>query len=75
MNVLLDKKIRTTISEADIELLKVMDHLLLLKIISELINKTLNVTQLKEILSIPQSQTSKHLSTLKRNVLHGERKS
>ena len=58
MNVLLDKKIRTTISEADIELLKVMDHLLLLKIISELINKTLNVTQLKEILSIPQSQTS-----------------
>jgi DNA-binding transcriptional ArsR family regulator len=52
-----------------------MVHPLRLQIINELTNKkTLNVTQLTEILNIPQSRTSQHLSKLKRNVLCAERK-
>ncbi|KAA0777225.1 transcriptional regulator [Bacillus sp. AR2-1] len=52
-----------------------MAHPLRLQIINKLTNKkTLNVTQLTEILNIPQSTTSQHLSKLKRNVLRAERK-
>ncbi|PEC86593.1 transcriptional regulator [Bacillus cereus] len=75
MNRILDTNIDTQIPEDDIELLKTMAHPLRLQIISELTNKkTLNVTQLTQILNIPQSTTSQHLSKLKRNVLRAERK-
>lgn len=75
MNRILDTNIDTQIPEDDIELLKAMAHPLRLQIINELTNKkTLNVTQLTEILNIPQSTTSQHLSKLKRNVLRTERK-
>ncbi|MEB9410518.1 metalloregulator ArsR/SmtB family transcription factor [Bacillus cereus] len=75
MNRILDTNIDTQIPEDDIELLKTMAHPLRLQIINELTNKkTLNVTQITEILNIPQSTTSQHLSKLKRNVLRAERK-
>ncbi|EJR80244.1 ArsR/SmtB family transcription factor [Bacillus cereus group sp. MYBK249-1] len=66
---------KNQVSEEDVELLKVMAHPVRLKIIVELTeNITLNVTQLVEILNIPQSTTSQHLSKLKRNVLSAEKK-
>ncbi|MED0951732.1 metalloregulator ArsR/SmtB family transcription factor [Bacillus mobilis] len=75
MNRILDTNIGTPTPEDDIELLKAMAHPLRLQIINELTNKkTLNVTQLTEILNIPQSTTSQHLSKLKRYVLRAERK-
>ncbi|EJQ20976.1 ArsR/SmtB family transcription factor [Bacillus cereus] len=63
-----------TILEEDVELLKVMAHPMRLKLISELSkHKTLNVTQMTEILNIPQSTVSQHLSKMKGKVLKGNR--
>jgi DNA-binding transcriptional ArsR family regulator len=63
-----------TILEEDVELLKVMAHPMRLKLISELSkHKTLNVTQMTEILNIPQSTVSQHLSKMKDKVLKGNR--
>ncbi|EJQ86911.1 hypothetical protein IGW_05303 [Bacillus cereus ISP3191] len=63
-----------TILEEDVELLKVMAHPMRLKLISELSkHKTLNVTQMTEILNIPQSTVSQHLSKMRGKVLKGNR--
>ncbi|PQZ52296.1 transcriptional regulator [Bacillus sp. MYb209] len=63
-----------TILEEDVELLKIMAHPMRLKLISELSkHKTLNVTQMTEILNIPQSTVSQHLSKMRGKVLKGNR--
>lgn len=63
------------ISEENVDLLKVMAHPVRLQIVSELKHhKKYNVTQLTEILRLPQSTVSQHLSKLRRTVLHTERR-
>jgi DNA-binding transcriptional ArsR family regulator len=63
------------IREEDVDVLKVMAHPVRLKIISELIHyKIGNVTQLTEILKLPQSTVSQHLAKLRGIVLRAERK-
>lgn len=56
-----------SISEEDIEILKVLAHPMRFKIVAELINnKILNVTQLIYLLgNVPQSSVSQHLTKLK----------
>ncbi|AQY42633.1 metalloregulator ArsR/SmtB family transcription factor [Bacillus thuringiensis] len=66
--------VENTTLEEDVELLKVMAHPMRLKLISELSkHKTLNVTQMTEILNIPQSTVSQHLSKMRGKVLKGNR--
>ncbi|MEB9685417.1 transcriptional regulator [Bacillus thuringiensis serovar pingluonsis] len=61
--------------EKDTELLRVMSHPIRLKIVNELSRqKTLNVTELTNILNIPQSTVSQHLSKMKGIVLKKNRK-
>ncbi len=51
-----------------------MAHPMRLKLINELSkHKTLNVTQMTEILNIPQSTVSQHLSKMRGKVLRGNR--
>ncbi|EJQ15291.1 MULTISPECIES: ArsR/SmtB family transcription factor [Bacillus] len=66
--------VENTILEEDVELLKLMAHPMRLKLINELSkHKTLNVTQMTEILNIPQSTVSQHLSKMRGKVLRGNR--
>jgi DNA-binding transcriptional ArsR family regulator len=61
--------------DVDVCFLKVMAHPVRLQIVSELMHhKMCNVTQLTEILKLPQSTVSQHLSKLRRTVLRAERK-
>ncbi|PFM61744.1 transcriptional regulator [Bacillus cereus] len=70
-----DQQVDNTILEEDVELLKVMAHPMRLKLISALSkHKTLNVTQITEILNIPQSTVSQHLSKMRGKVLKGDRR-
>ncbi|TCW47041.1 regulatory ArsR family protein [Bacillus thuringiensis] len=63
------------IREEDVDVLKVMAHPVRLQIVNELMkHKMCNVTQLTEILKLPQSTVSQHLSKLKGTVLRAERK-
>ncbi|HGA1022460.1 TPA: ArsR/SmtB family transcription factor [Bacillus cereus] len=63
------------IREEDVEVLKVMAHPVRLKIISELkYHKMCNVKQLTEILGIPQSTVSQHLSKLKGSIIRADRR-
>lgn len=63
------------ISEENVDLLKVMAHPVRLQIVNELMHhKKCNVTQLTEILRLPQSTVSQHLSKLRRTVLRTERR-
>ncbi|MBE5091025.1 helix-turn-helix transcriptional regulator [Bacillus thuringiensis] len=63
------------ISEEDADVIRVMAHPVRLKIISELMHyKMCNVTQLTEILKLPQSTVSQHLAKLKGIVIRAERK-
>ncbi|PGZ08491.1 transcriptional regulator [Bacillus cereus] len=69
-----NQQVDNTILEEDVELLKVMAHPMRLKLISALSkHKTLNVTQITEILNIPQSTVSQHLSKMRGKVLKGDR--
>ncbi|SCA96982.1 Transcriptional repressor pagR [Bacillus mycoides] len=69
-----NQHVEDMILEEDVELLKVMAHPMRLKLISELSkHKTLNVTQMTDILNIPQSTVSQHLSKMKGKVLKGNR--
>ncbi|MEK7019718.1 ArsR/SmtB family transcription factor [Bacillus sp. FSL R9-9410] len=69
-----NQHVDNTILEEDVELLKVMAHPMRLKLISALSkHKTLNVTQITEILNIPQSIVSQHLSKMRGKVLKGDR--
>ncbi|PGZ57897.1 transcriptional regulator [Bacillus cereus] len=55
-----------SIYEENAELLKVLAHPVRIKIVQELITKgTCNVTELVDILHIPQSTISQHLAKLK----------
>ncbi|HDR4901717.1 TPA: winged helix-turn-helix transcriptional regulator [Bacillus cereus] len=63
------------IREEDVDVLKVMAHPVRLQIVNELMkHKMCNVTQLTEILGLPQSTVSQHLSKLRGTVLRAERK-
>lgn len=63
------------ISEEDVDMLKVMAHPVRLQIVNELSSrKNCNVTQLTEILNIPQSTVSQHLSKMKGKILRAERR-
>lgn len=74
MTTLVNSNTENLISEEDVELLKVMAHPIRLRIIKELCKyKTFNVTQLTEILNIPQSTVSQHLAKMKGKVLKAER--
>ncbi|MBU5220245.1 metalloregulator ArsR/SmtB family transcription factor [Bacillus albus] len=63
------------IREVDVDVLKVMAHPVRLQIVNELMKHQMcNVTQLTEILKLPQSTVSQHLSKLRGTVLRAERK-
>ncbi|HDR7355684.1 Uncharacterized protein BCZB5J_02935 [Bacillus cereus] len=63
------------IREEDVDVLKVMAHPVRLQIVNELMKHQMcNVTQLTEILRLPQSTVSQHLSKLRGTVLRAERK-
>ncbi|OOR10641.1 transcriptional regulator [Bacillus cereus] len=63
------------IPEADVELLKIMAHPVRLQIVKELEQRKIcNVTQLTELLNIPQSTVSQHLSKMRGKILRAERK-
>ncbi|MDA2274128.1 transcriptional regulator [Bacillus thuringiensis] len=63
------------IPEADIELLKIMAHPVRLQIVKELErHKICNVTQLTELLHVPQSTVSQHLSKMRGKILRSERR-
>lgn len=69
-----NQHVENTILEEDVELLKLMAHPMRLKLINELSkHKALNVTQMTEILNIPQSTVSQHLSKMRGKVLRGNR--
>jgi DNA-binding transcriptional ArsR family regulator len=63
------------IPEADVELLKIMAHPVRLQIVKELErHKICNVTQLTELLDVPQSTVSQHLSKMRGKILRSERR-
>ncbi|MDA1798418.1 metalloregulator ArsR/SmtB family transcription factor [Bacillus tropicus] len=75
MTTLISNRDLAKIREEDVDVLKVMAHPVRLKIVNELMHHQLcNVTQLTEILRLPQSTVSQHLSKLKGTVLRAERR-
>lgn len=63
------------IPEADVELLKIMAHPVRLQIVKELERRKIcNVTQLTELLNVPQSTVSQHLSKMRGKILRSERR-
>ncbi|PHA58648.1 transcriptional regulator [Bacillus wiedmannii] len=63
------------IPEADVELFKIMAHPVRLQIVKELEHrKVCNVTQLTELLEVPQSTVSQHLSKMRGKILRSERR-
>jgi DNA-binding transcriptional ArsR family regulator len=64
------------IREADVELLaKIMAHPVRLQIVKELEHRKIcNVTQLTELLDVPQSTVSQHLSKMRGKILRSERR-
>ncbi|MGN4752859.1 ArsR/SmtB family transcription factor [Bacillus cereus] len=63
------------IPEEDVELLKIMAHPVRLQIVKELERrKVCNVTQLTELLELPQSTISQHLSKMRGKILRSERR-
>jgi DNA-binding transcriptional ArsR family regulator len=58
------------IPEADVELLKIILHPVRLQIVKELEHRKIcNVTQLTELLDVPQSTVSQHLSKMRGKIL------
>ncbi|HDR6387747.1 metalloregulator ArsR/SmtB family transcription factor [Bacillus sp. FSL K6-0273] len=75
MITLISERNLAEIHEDDVDVLKVMAHPVRLKIVNELMHhKMCNVTQLTEILRIPQSTVSQHLSKLRGTVPRSERR-
>ncbi|PEN45378.1 ArsR/SmtB family transcription factor [Bacillus wiedmannii] len=75
MTILISNRDLANIREEDVDVLKVMAHPIRLKIVNELMHhKLCNVTQLTEILGLPQSTVSQHLSKLRGTVLRAERR-
>lgn len=63
------------IPEEDVELLKIMAYPVRLQIVKELERrKVCNVTQLTELLELPQSTVSQHLSKMRGKILRSERR-
>ncbi|MCW9134104.1 metalloregulator ArsR/SmtB family transcription factor [Bacillus paramycoides] len=63
------------IPEADVDLLKIMAHPVRLQIVKELERRKIcNVTQLTELLDVPQSTVSQHLSKMRGKILRSERR-
>lgn len=63
------------IPEADVELLKIIAHPVRLQIVKELEQRKIcNVRQLTELLEIPQSTVSQHLSKMRGKILRSERR-
>ncbi len=63
------------IPEADVELLKIMAHPVRLQIVKELERRKIcNITQLTELLDVPQSTVSQHLSKMRGKILRSERR-
>ncbi|MGR3779417.1 ArsR/SmtB family transcription factor [Bacillus paramycoides] len=74
MTIFVDHEMEYMNLEEDAELLKLMAHPMRLKLINELYkHKTLNVTQITQILKLPQSTVSQHLSKMRGKVLKGDR--
>ncbi|MFD6546131.1 ArsR/SmtB family transcription factor [Bacillus cereus] len=66
---------KTLVSEEDVDILKIMAHPIRLQIVNELsTRKTCNVTQLTELLDVPQSTVSQHLSKMRGKILRSERR-
>ncbi|MBW3496258.1 metalloregulator ArsR/SmtB family transcription factor [Bacillus sp. FDAARGOS_1420] len=75
MTTLQNQKEMNQISEADVELLKIMAHPVRLQIVKELNHHRIcNVTQLTDILKIPQSTVSQHLSKMRGKIIRSERR-
>ncbi|AXR16911.1 MULTISPECIES: ArsR/SmtB family transcription factor [Bacillus] len=75
MITLISERNLAEIHEDDVDVLKVMAHPVRLQIVNELMHhKMCNVTQLTEILRLPQSTVSQHLSKLRGTVLRSERR-
>ncbi|PEZ67064.1 transcriptional regulator [Bacillus anthracis] len=75
MTTLISNRDLAKIREEDVDVLKVMAHPVRLKIVNELMHhKLCNVTQWTEILRLPQSTVSQHLSKLRGTVLRAERR-
>ncbi|MGO5007327.1 ArsR/SmtB family transcription factor [Bacillus wiedmannii] len=75
MTTLISNRDLAKIREEDVDVLKVMAHPVRLKIVNELMHhKLCNVTQLTEILGLPQSTVSQHLSKLRGTVLRVQRR-
>ncbi len=63
MITLISERDLAEIQEEDVDVLKVMAHPVRLQIVNELMHhKMCNVTQLTEILRLPQSTVSQHLN-------------
>ncbi|ENB9405490.1 ArsR/SmtB family transcription factor [Bacillus paranthracis] len=75
MTTIISNRDLAKIREEDVDVLKRMAHPVRLKIVNELMHhKLCNVTQLTEILRLPQSTVSQHLSKLRGTVLRAERR-
>ncbi|MGH0592303.1 ArsR/SmtB family transcription factor [Bacillus pretiosus] len=75
MTTLISNRDLAKIREEDVDVLKVMAHPVRLKIVNELMHhKLCNVTQLTEILGLPQSTVSQYLSKLRGTVLRVQRR-
>ncbi|EJR91867.1 hypothetical protein IKE_06349 [Bacillus cereus VD196] len=74
MTILANDKLDNMNLEGNAEILRVMAHPMRLKILQELYkHKVLNVTQITQILKLPQSTVSQHLSRLRGKVIKGDR--
>ncbi|PEL82505.1 transcriptional regulator [Bacillus wiedmannii] len=75
MTIITNHEIECMDFEEIVELLKIMGHPTRLKIINQLYkHKVLNVTQLTQILKLPQSTVSQHLCKMRGKILKGNRK-
>lgn len=75
MTIIKNRELENMNFEEKVELLKIMGHPMRLKIINELYkHKVLNVTQITQILKLPQSTVSQHMSKMKGKILKGDRK-
>ncbi|ACO25792.1 metalloregulator ArsR/SmtB family transcription factor (plasmid) [Bacillus cereus] len=74
MTLFVDHKIEYMSFEEEADFLKTMAHPMRLKLVNELYkHKALNVTQITQILKLPQSTVSQHLSKMRGKVLKGNR--
>ncbi|PER82270.1 ArsR/SmtB family transcription factor [Bacillus cereus] len=74
MTIITNQEIEYMDFEEKVEVLKILGHPTRLKILNELYkHKVLNVTQLTQILKLPQSTVSQNLGKMKGKILKGDR--